>query len=388
MNNIFEKGLRFLRRQHQVMQDWFKYKKEIHLINNGEVYVLFSHNADGGGGAPVVLLELAKILKSKNSNVVLLTRKGGNLVQLSRDLGIYTYRIGFLHKKYMKSLSKLNVKMILVNTIVCYQYIYELKNYLVLERPIIWWIHEEDRLLKKYEPYIFAESDENVHIVCVSERIKKTFSAIRPNILCSVMHYGCYDQLKDYKYDFQNKDYKNSEKNFKISVIGRICERKNQIQVVEAYKLLPDKINKYIEIDLVAASWDEDYKNKLLTVIANDANIKIVGPIPREKMYKVYLESDLIICSSIDDPLPVVITEAMMFGCLFITSSCTGQASLINNGINGFVYNVEDINELKSIIEYCYKERNNDELRKNARKLFENEFSLEHLSQQIQNWIE
>lgn len=387
MIRFFKKGLRFLKRQWQVIRDFTVFQKEKNSFSDGEVCVLFSHNLDGGGGAPVVLFELAKLLKSENRKVLILAGKGGALVNAGRAAGLPAFRMGFLHKKYIQSLDSVKIKMILVNTIVCHQYISEIEKYISEKVLIIWWIHEEDRLIQKYGPQIPAKLAGNVHVACVSERVKKCLSEIRPDISSEILYYGCYDQLKNNSRELRKKNHA-ANRSFQVSVIGRICGRKNQIQVVRAYKLLPEEIRENIKIHLIAASWEEEYKSKLLAEIGKNENIQITGPVQRSEMYRVYFESDVIVCSSTDDPLPVVITEAMMYGCSFITSSCTGQASLITNGTNGFVYRAEDTNELKDRIEYCYKNRDDDELRKNARKLFENTFSLEHLSQQVMRLTE
>jgi glycosyltransferase involved in cell wall biosynthesis len=45
-----------------------------------------------------------------------------------------------------------------------------------------------------------------------------------------------------------------------------------------------------------------------------------------------------LICASRDDPMPVVVTEAMMFSKVCICSENTGSANIIQDGNSGFVY--------------------------------------------------
>jgi glycosyltransferase involved in cell wall biosynthesis len=63
-------------------------------------------------------------------------------------------------------------------------------------------------------------------------------------------------------------------------------------------------------------------------------------------------QSDVIISASRDDPFPVVLVEAFCMGKTCITSDRTGNAELITDGKNGFVFANENARALARKIAY------------------------------------
>ena len=89
----------------------------------------------------------------------------------------------------------------------------------------------------------------------------------------------------------------------------------------------------------------------------------------------LYRQIDALICCSIDDPLPVVVTECLMFKKNVIVSSGTGQYYMIKDGYNGYSYLESDIDSLCEKMELSWKNKNNKTLNKNARKLYIDNFT-------------
>ncbi|VTU62497.1 hypothetical protein AMBR_MGDJBKAP_02033 [Leuconostoc pseudomesenteroides] len=364
----------FIRKQTEIY-DWFRFKKDLrHKLNRTNSYILISHNLDGGGGAPSVLFEYAKYLRKQGEDVVLLAGRGGSLSTKAKGLGISCYQMGWLYKTYIRSIPELQTKGIIVCTIVCHSYVNELLRF--SDKKILWWIHEEDKLLKEYEHYIPNDLTAKLHIFCGSDRIMQSLSKLRPDLHLDTLFYGCEDQLLAHKDYFKNYRHRNGE--YVVTVIGRLCKRKNQLQLINAVKNLPAEISSRVVINLVTASWENEYKVKIEAEILKNKNIRIIGPIPSDELYKVYGESNLIVCPSTDDPLPVVVTNAMMFGSNYVVSSGTGQAKLISQGVDGWVYDVANTKELTEILLENIKNPHSN-INSNARKLFLNYFSLERL---------
>lgn len=92
----------------------------------------------------------------------------------------------------------------------------------------------------------------------------------------------------------------------------------------------------------------------MITAIGENTHFIFEGPIKRENMPMIYEKSSLIVCPSIDDPLPVVVTEALMLMCPVITSSKTGQFSIIKDGVNAFSYDVGSVKQLCQKIQKVY----------------------------------
>lgn len=359
-NTIIHKCIRHIKWILKSINGYFVFKQ----LLNESTYIFYSHNADSAGGAPVVLFELMRSLKS-DEKMIFLCGKPGEIINLCKEEEIPAFCTYLLQKFYLRLIVKKNIKAVIVNTLVANNVV-KFFNKQDSNIPVIWWIHEECNLVIKYKDNLPNTISNNIRILCVSSSVERNLLKYCPQYsgLTEIFYYGCKDTLSNHIGKLKDR------KKFVISVIGRICNRKNQQQVVDAYNLLPNKYRKNIFIRFVAASADDEYKAKMVQSIEGNPNITFDGPIKREEMIKVYMESDLIICSSIDDPLPVVITEAMMLKRPFITSSSTGQYDIIKDGVNGYTYNVDSTEELCRAILDIYDNDNLTEVTENARKTY------------------
>lgn len=352
------------------LKDYMKFTS----IINTDSCVFFSHNGDSAGGAPVVLLELACSIK-EDENIIFLCGKPGGIFELCKDNKIQVFSTYLLQRVYIYTMKRKKIKALVVNTVALAKTMSILNN-CKCTFPIFWWIHEEKNLIVRNRRYMPSKLKSNIHILCVSDAVQLNLNDAVPEYCgrSKVFYYGCRDM---YSVKNEEKYLINKNKQFTIAVIGRICVRKNQEQVVQAYNLLPKDIREKIRIQFIYASAEEKYLSKLKALTINDKNIYFVGAVPRNEMDKVYYSSDLIICSSIDDPLPVVITEAMMLKIPFVTSSKTGQYYLIENGTNGYKYDVDSIEELKKKILCVYNEDDLETLKEEERKLYLEYFTLD-----------
>lgn len=360
--------------------DYLKFTKELNNILklNEECYVFFSHEADQSGGAPVVLYDLARGIKQDNKCIIFLYKRGGDLIKKGKDEGIYSY-VYYAHlEKYINKLSKVPICKTIVNTVVCGECVNSMQR--VTCKPVIWWIHEIGELVDRFS-YTFPKNlKSNVYIKGVSKEACESIGKYYDNKKIDIMHYGCNDIYKS-----NIKTYKVDNEKYKIIVIGQICERKNQLQVFRAYDLLSENLREIINITFISATWNNLYKEKFDNEIKKYPNMNFIDGIERDEIYKVYLESDLLLCSSIEDPLPVVVTEAMMLECPILISSGCGQYKYITNGINGFTYDYESDMSLAIAIKEAYEQRKNQKIRENGRKVFLKNFSLKSVKDEIYN---
>ena len=110
-----------------------------------------------------------------------------------------------------------------------------------------------------------------------------------------------------------------------------------------------------------------------------EGQVRVLDSVSREELFDFYQEVDCLIAPSRDDPMPVVATEAMMFGKPCICSSSVGTASYIENGKNGYIFESENIEDLSKIL-YSIAVKGKEELRvvgKQSRKIYDTVFSYE-----------
>jgi len=101
---------------------------------------------------------------------------------------------------------------------------------------------------------------------------------------------------------------------------------------------------------------------------SNFSQYLLRDPVPYNEMPKVYDNSDIIIVPSFYENCPAVVLEAMSSGKIVIASNVGGIPDVIQNGINGFLFekgNVVDLEE--KIISILEKTSDTDKIRNNAR---------------------
>ncbi|MEG5062249.1 glycosyltransferase [Microcoleus sp. B3-A4] len=133
-----------------------------------------------------------------------------------------------------------------------------------------------------------------------------------------------------------------------ILLLGTVCERKGQQDLVKALSLLPDKWHNKIRCFIVGDR-PSIYSNKLAD---------LVGELPEELRERVtvvpetgetgkyYKAADIFVCTSRVESFPRVILEAMACDLPIVTSPVFGIKEQVRPGINGLFYTPDRPDEL------------------------------------------
>lgn len=359
--------------------DYFKFLLFMFSVpRNSKFLIVVSHDATVNGGAPVVLNELLNHMNLHNYIVVVLCKNGGNLMKKS-DYRYFVYQ--YIPQLYFFVLKHFSVRAVLVNTIICSNVIKIVqKNY---RCPIVWWIHEGMDLFNRMKDKLPDKINNNVKVLCVSNATQKVFMKFYPNCQSSILHYGINDS-----YEEKNERKQDRDRIFKIGVVGMLCERKNQMQIIHLLNKLPRNIAKRIRITVISGTWDKNYKREFLSKSKEIKQIKFIPGLSHDKLMQMYNDFNLLLCCSKFDPLPVVVTEAMMMKCLCLVSSGCGQYTYIENGKNGYKYDVNDLNMLVDRLTYIVSKVGDEQsLLNNARKLYLKEFSMEQAVKKMSTYL-
>ena len=95
--------------------------------------------------------------------------------------------------------------------------------------------------------------------------------------------------------------------------------------------------------------------NQVLKKIKISDNVKFFGATDRQTLKKLYQESSLFVLPSIEEGLSMVIAEAMASGLPVVCTTNTGGEDLIENGKQGFIVPIRDVDALAEKILWCYK---------------------------------
>lgn len=224
----------------------------------------------------------------------------------------------------------------------------------------IWHLREfgkEDYNLLYYKKFSKAASfieDNSDKIICISRVLKdKYIDQIKNKNKWKLIYDGI--QTENYLNDISAKDYNNG---FNIIFTGLIMESKNQMELLKAVEILVNERNKK-DIKVYYLGDGEQYyidkmkkfcyKNKLENNVLFEGRVKNV----REYISK----SDVGVICSAKEAFGRVTVEYMMGGLAVIASNTGANVEIIQNNINGLLYEIGNVEQLSNKLEELYNDR-------------------------------
>lgn len=347
------------------------------LVDTGEkpVVLLVSHEMRLSG-APVALFYFARELKNRGMEPVIVSPQDGLLREHICREGIPVIIYKNVYNQELIANWVHFFSLVIVNTILGGPLIRQLNG---LSIPVLWWIHEADqayyaRALNSM-PLNVAE---NIHVYCVGPYAEKVLLKYRPDYKCKSLLYYLPDYMKT---EENNKDViPVATKGKTVFVtVGLIEPRKGQDILVEAIRLLPQDKLKRCFFAFVGHECYQPYLTAIQDLQKEKPdNMCYLGEIDMDLMPDLYRQSDCLICSSRDDPMPIVVTEALSLSKLVICSENTGSAELLKRNNSGLVYPDNDPEQLAHCILQVLEHSNQMESFKTAaRQTYEEFFSKE-----------
>lgn len=134
-----------------------------------------------------------------------------------------------------------------------------------------------------------------------------------------------------------------------ITFVGRLIKIKNPIFLLKAYL----RLSNFKEIDLQFIG-EGELKDELKRIINKnnlESNVKLLGLIEREKVYKKLKETDLFISTSHIEGLPIAVLEAIGCKCSIFLSNIPSHKEIAKKIPNITLFENDNITELKVLIE-------------------------------------
>jgi O-antigen biosynthesis protein len=133
-----------------------------------------------------------------------------------------------------------------------------------------------------------------------------------------------------------------------VTLLGTICERKGQLDLVKALRLLPEDLPSTLRVFIVGDrpnDYSSEVHGEARRLPANGAVRVHIVPETGEPL--IYLQaSDIGVCSSRSEGYPRVILEKMYFGLALITTPVFGIAEQVRLDVNGLFYQPGDAAQL------------------------------------------
>ena len=258
-----------------------------------------------------------------------------------------------------------NFDLVVANTLVCANAVEQLANSLP---KVLWWIHEGTYALNAFQNFLPKRYGSNIFIYCGGEYSKEIVQS-RIGRKIGVLNYGVEDVAT-------GREGVRVQDGLAFVIPASYERRKGQDIMVSAIKLLSEEEKSKIKFIFLGNVAETDIFNQVQDLALRCKNVQIMNPISRAELFDLYDNVTGVIMASRDDPMPVVLAEAMMKRKICICSANTGTSRYIKNWYNGFVFNTEDYTALANILKrIIYNPGILPGIAENGRKVYEAHFS-------------
>ncbi len=176
-------------------------------------------------------------------------------------------------------------------------------------------------------------------VVAKSEREIEMIHAVDPRVRCLLIPNGV--DLDAFKPNQNTPEHGP----LCILCVGRLIERKGQHHLIEAVKRLTEE-GIDVKLDLIGTGDAQSVNQAQVAQLGLTDRVHFWGYVPREKIAEHYATAHLFVLPSYNEGMSVALLEAMASGLPVIVTPTGGTAELVSSGINGFIVNWSDVDQL------------------------------------------
>lgn len=187
---------------------------------------------------------------------------------------------------------------------------------------------------------------DKLKLISVGPVPREAFCKIVPDMPVDELLYGVEDKVGPWS------KTQNRPERIRFVTVGYIEKRKGQDILLQAVRMLPPVFRKQADFCLVGQDTSK-MAEQIQKEIRSIPEVRMMGPVNRERMHQILEDSDMMICPSREDPMPTVAAEAMMHSVPCLISDAAGTAAYLQDGVNGFIFQSENAEELSRKIAWC-----------------------------------
>ncbi len=355
-----------------------------HCMAKGKSVLMITTTLGVNGGT-VAVINAAEALTRRGYVVSLCAKQAkGDIVRQITARGVWVIlcpSIGFPKEDELRWIEKFDYVMVNVYQMMrCAKYI---SNY----RRVLWWIHECSEKYCDIYPRIQSlffeycvERYENINVCAVSNIARRNFLKYHPGQDVNIMTLGVDEQAAA-----GSEKGRRGEKHI-FAVIGAILPRKGQADVLRAVEVLNRSgRQEQCEFWIIGKAEDKPYSEELKEKAAHYPNVKLLGEMSEDRMHILYRQIDTVVCFSYEETMSLTVIEGMMHNKTCIATEQTGIAEYMEDYKNGFICMAGDVGELADkCIWIMTHEEECEVIARNARKTYEQYFTLEQLGQRLE----
>lgn len=134
-----------------------------------------------------------------------------------------------------------------------------------------------------------------------------------------------------------------------ILCVGRLAPEKGQALLLEAVAALNAE-GRPVHLRLVGDGPDRKWLESRAAELGIASNVEFAGWVDQARLMALYAETDLFVMPSLAEGIPMVLMEAMAMQIPCVAPRITGIPELIEHGVDGMLFAVGDVEDLKQKI--------------------------------------
>jgi len=152
-------------------------------------------------------------------------------------------------------------------------------------------------------------------------------------------------------------DKKESSDRPTILSVGRLVDWKGFDQLIDLMTEMIKETPKLLLLIVGDGPLKNELQNKIDDLDLND-NIRLTGKVSKDEVFQYMQSADVFVLNTSYEGLPHIVLEAMAARLPVIITRVGGNVEVVNDGENGFLYNLGDIDDLKKKIELLLSDKN------------------------------
>ena len=299
-------------------------------------------------GAPIILFEIARYLKSAGYYVTVMAPEEGKLLAQYQAEQIPVLIDPHILDDPSGSKHLFGPFDIIVpNTVLGWRCVRQAH---AIGKPCVWLVHESEFGLEhiQREPRGARESfglaDTVIFPAEMTIRIYEEFERATPHL---AIHYGIGDVTK---LQTPPPPFERAPGKLNLVHVGSVEPRKGQEVVIKSLKQLPSELAGHVHVYFVGRNHDPEYTQRVKKLAEHMPNVHFVGEAPRAQVLSYMKHADVFVCTSREETGPIVVFEAMALGKAVISTKVGAASEVITSGANGYLIDVDDFAALTRAI--------------------------------------
>ena len=154
--------------------------------------------------------------------------------------------------------------------------------------------------------------------------------------------------------ELQRQPRISENKVLKLLFVGLLDKSKGVVDLLKAMSIVN---NPNIYLSLCGEYSNGNIKTFIEDYLRKNNNVRFLGYVKGKEKERVFKEADVLVLPSYAEGMPLVIMEALSYGCCIVSTQVGAIPEIIKNDVNGFLLKPGDIGSLVSILMELYGNR-------------------------------